>query len=176
VTTVTIHHLELRDTDPFYPKHASLEGIEVRHARVPSPELQRFLYRAVGGDYYWTDRLDWTRAQWLEASERWQLHVLYVQDTMAGYFNLEPRGVNVDIAYFGLLPQFAGKGLGGYLLSEAVRRARDLGATRVTVNTCSLDGPQALRNYEARGFRIHRTETLEKALPATSPSFWANDF
>jgi GNAT superfamily N-acetyltransferase len=175
VTTVTIHHLELRSDDPFHPKGSSLEGVEVRHAEMPSPELQRFLYRAIGGDYFWIDRLNWTRAQWLESCERWQLHVLYVRGTIVGYFNLEPRGSDVDIAYFGLLPQFAGMGLGGYLLTEAVQRARGLGATRVTVNTCNLDGPHALRNYQARGFRITHTETLEKTLPETSPSFWASD-
>lgn len=43
----------------------------------------------------------------------------------AGYFELEGKpGSDIEIAYFGLLPQFVGKGLGGYLLTEAVRRAR----------------------------------------------------
>ena len=53
---------------------------------------------------------------------------------------------SVEIAFFGLLPQFIGKGLGGYLLSEAIRKAWDLDASRVWVHTCTLDHPRALGN------------------------------
>ena len=60
--------------------------------------------------------------------------------------------------YFGLLPDFIGGGLGGALLTKAVERAFDLGATRAWVHTCSLDHPQALANYLARGMRVYRTE------------------
>ena len=177
MTAVTIHYLELLESDAFHPKTSSLEGTTVLHAQIPSPELQRFLYRAVGGEYHWTDKMNWSRSQWLEASQRWELHILYVEGTIAGYFDLEPQGdAGVEIAYFGLLPDFAGKGLGAHLLTAAVTRARALGATRVHVNTCSLDGPQALRNYEARGFRVHKTEVLEKALAAVSPAFWGSAF
>ena len=177
MTAVTIHHLELLESDTFHPKTSSLENFTVLHAQIPSPELQRFLYRTVGSEYHWTDKMNWSRAQWLEASQHWELHVLYVDGTIAGYVDLEPQGeAGVEIVYFGLLPDFAGKGLGAHLLTAAVIRARALGATRVHLNTCSLDGPTALRNYEARGFRVYRTETLEKELAAVSPSFWATAF
>jgi len=33
------------------------------------------------------------------------------------------------------------------------------GTQQVGVNTCSLDHPSALQNYQARGFEIVRTET-----------------
>lgn len=177
MTAITIHYLELLETHTFHPKTSSLENFTVLHAQIPSPELQRFLYRAVGSEYHWTDKMNWSRAQWLEACQHWELHVLYVSGTIAGYVDLEPQGeAGVEIVYFGLLPDFAGKGLGAHLLTAAVIRARALGATRVHLNTCSLDGPTALRNYEARGFRVYRTETLEKELAAVSPSFWATAF
>ena len=177
MTAVTIHYLELLESDVFHPKHSSLEGVTVMHAQLPSPELQRFLYRAIGGEYHWTDKLNWSRAQWLEACQHWELHILYVNGTMAGYFDLEPQGqAGVEILYFGLLPDFAGKGLGAHLLSTAVTRARALGATRVHVDTCSLDGPHALANYEARGFRVYKIEVFEKELAAVSPSFWTTAF
>ena len=57
---------------------------------------------------------------------------------------------DVEIAYFGLLPAFHGRGWGGALLEHALRRGFELGG-RVWVHTCSLDGPHALANYEARG-------------------------
>jgi GNAT superfamily N-acetyltransferase len=57
------------------------------------------------------------------------------------------------------LPQFVGKGLGGGLLSAAIENAWGAETNRVWVHTCSLDHPNALKNYQARGFQIYR-ETL----------------
>ena len=61
--------------------------------------------------------------------------------------------------YFGLGVRFIGKGMGGYLLSQANEKAWLLENTqRVWVHTCSLDHPSALKNYQARGFSIFKTE------------------
>lgn len=51
---------------------------------------------------------------------------------------------NVEIAYFGLLPRFIERGLGGALLTATVERAWAMGARRVWVHTCSLVHPSAL--------------------------------
>ena len=56
--------------------------------------------------------------------------------------------------YFGLAPGFIGRGLGGWLLTCAVRQAFAMGASRMLLNTCTLDAAQALPNYLARGFSI----------------------
>jgi len=136
--------------------------IEVKQAKIPCPELNRFLYTTVGADWQWTDRLGWTREQWLQYVDRAEMEtwVAYVAGTPAGYFELEMQpGANVEIAYFGLLPQFIGRGIGGYLLTVAVQRAWAMGAARVWVHTCMMDHPGALSNYQARGFRIFKEET-----------------
>lgn len=166
---------------------ASAAGIVVAAARVPSPEYSRFLYTSVGADCRWTDRLDWTRDRWrafLEqpGTETW---VAYDRGTPAGYIELDAQddGV-VEISYFGLLPAFRGRGIGGYLLSYGVARAWDLAARwpgrpptrRVWVHTCSLDGPHALATYESRGFLLFRTATEEEddtpAIGGGLPSGW----
>jgi GNAT superfamily N-acetyltransferase len=149
-------------------------GASVVRAEIPSPELNRFLYTAVGGQWYWSDRLSWTFADWLGYLDRPELEtwVLWVCGTPAGYVELEAQpATNVEVAYFGLLPKFVGRGLGGYLLSAGVERAWARGARRVWVHTCSLDGPNALANYLARGFRIYdqRTETLNLASAPPGP-------
>ena len=84
----------------------------------------------------------------------------YLRGTPAGYFELDDQDGDVEIAYFGLLPQFLGKGLGGGFLTAAVEKAWEMGAARVWVHTCSLDHPNALKNYQARGFQIYR-ESLD---------------
>jgi GNAT superfamily N-acetyltransferase len=78
----------------------------------------------------------------------------------------------VEIVYFGIMPQFVGKGLGGALLTAAVERAWQMGPTRVWVHTCSLDHPSALGNYLARGFRIFKQEIGHEDLPEQSPGPW----
>ncbi|MDQ3703486.1 MAG: GNAT family N-acetyltransferase [Chloroflexota bacterium] len=167
-----------------------VDGLHVVRAEVPSPDLNRFFYTAVGADWWWTDRLEWTDERWLAHLDRPQVEtwVGYVSGTPVGYFELEgppPRGDkadargDVEIAYFGLLPQFVGRGIGGALLTAAVQRAWTLAgearapgssepaaaAGRVWLHTCSLDSPRALANYRARGFRLDRTETQRQTLP-----------
>jgi GNAT superfamily N-acetyltransferase len=79
---------------------------------------------------------------------------------------------DIELASFGILPQFTGQGLGGHLLTCAVRRAWQGGASRVWLHTSSFDHPWALRNYLARGFRIVKTETSPKELPDGPPGPW----
>lgn len=146
---------ELRRSDP-WP-----DGFVVRQSSLPSPAVSRFLYATVGAGWQWVDRLEWTDAQWLDwlGRNEVQTWIGYSHGTPAGYFELELQPDNaVEIAYFGLLPQFFGKRLGGALLTRAVECAWAMGPARVWVHTCSLDHPSALANYRARGFRIFRED------------------
>jgi GNAT superfamily N-acetyltransferase len=138
------------------------------------PELNRFLYTAVGGDYLWIDRLPWTYAEWetwLERPEP-ETWLAYLNGTVAGYFELERQNDSVEISIFGLIPKFVGQGVGGVLLSRCIARAWELKPTRVWVHTCSLDGAQALANYQARGFKVFGQETKSENLPDQSPGAW----
>ena len=67
----------------------------------------------------------------------------------------------MEIDYFGLVPNFVGRGLGGAMLTRAVGEAWALGAKRVWLHTCTLDSPRALPGYKARGFTPYKTERLE---------------
>ncbi len=172
ITDVTTYYLEMTDPNALRPKLSAYPGLSIDQAQRPSPELNRFLYTAVGGDWYWTDRLPWTYQEWQKWVDRPELKtwVAYVSGTPAGYFELEalPDG-SVEIASFGLLPSFIGRGLGGHLLTIAVQDAWHMGAARVWLHTCTLDHPYALRNYRARGFRVFRKSTVPQDVPADTP-------
>lgn len=187
-TTVDVTTWSLEQTSPGdlapSPVPGAGSGVRIERAGVPSPEFSRFLYTAVGGDWMWTDRLAWTYERWRHWLEREEpgaveTWVLYVDGTPAGYAELEtqPDAV-VEIAQFGLLPAFIGRGLGGHLLSVGTARAWDLAdrvpgrepTRRVGVRTCSLDGEAALANYRARGFRVSGTRVrTEPARPVVGP-------
>lgn len=121
----------------------------------------RFLYAAVGGRYQWVDRLAWTDDQVRRHLERpdISIQVLYIGGAPAGYFELEPHpDGSVEIAYFGLMQEFLGQGLGKMLVSCAIDRAWEKGANRVWLHTCTLDDPAAMPNYLKRGFQPYKTE------------------
>lgn len=124
--------------------------------------FHRYLYAEVGRAYHWVDRLAWTDEETRAhlASPTVALWVLYFSGSPAGYFELKRHeDDSVEIAYFGLLPEFKRRGLGKHLLSEACRQAWSGGARRVWLHTCTLDDAAALPNYKARGFVPYRTET-----------------
>jgi ribosomal protein S18 acetylase RimI-like enzyme len=55
-----------------------------------------------------------------------------------------------------VLDQFQGRGLGKHLLSHGIEHAWQMGAERVWLHTCNLDGEHALENYTKRGFHVFR--------------------
>jgi GNAT superfamily N-acetyltransferase len=129
-----------------------------------SPAMFRYLYAEVGRAFRWTDRLSWTdeRITGHLADPRTSIWLLSWQDLPAGYFELREHDEgSVEIAYFGLLPSFIGRGWGKYLLTRAAAAAWDLNPFRIWLHTCTLDHPAALPNYIKRGFYPVREETYE---------------
>lgn len=143
--------------------------LEVRRAELPSPEFARFLYTGVGGPWWWVDRLGWDFARWdvhLRRAEL-QLWVAWVRGTPAGFGELLRRGSEVELSYFGLMPDFMGQGIGPRLLHAVVARAwaTDAEIARVHLSTCELDGPAARRTYERAGFRVYGERRERPVLP-----------
>jgi ribosomal protein S18 acetylase RimI-like enzyme len=174
-TNITVYHLEMTDPRDLRPKRSALAEVMVRRVEGPFPELNRFFYSAVGGDWYWMERLAWAYDKWMNYVDRPELQtwVGSVAGVPFGYFELEVQaGGNVEIVYFGLLPQFIGRGLGGHLLTAAAERAWEAGARRVWLHTCTLDHPSALANYQARGFRVFKEVQKTEDLPAQPPGPW----
>jgi GNAT superfamily N-acetyltransferase len=170
-------YLEMRSPDGLRPSARVPPDVLLVRAAIPSPELGRFLYTAVGGAWYWRDRLVWSYQQWLDWLSRPEVEtwVAYERGTPAGYFELELQPLsNAEITYFGLLPAFAGRGLGGYLLTQATSRAWSVAGPggRVWVHTCTLDHPGALPNYLARGYTVFKVEEHTLDLPETPPGSW----
>ena len=172
---ITTYYLEMKSPEELRPALLDDPAVEVRRSEIPCPELNRFFYTAVGGDWFWVERLSWNYEKWARYVERpgFETWICYLRGTPCGYFTLERQEKgNVEIRNFGLLPRFTGKGLGGHLLTEAVRKAWEGGAKRVWVHTCSLDHPGALGNYLGRGFKLYKTEVSEKEIPEKTPGPW----
>jgi ribosomal protein S18 acetylase RimI-like enzyme len=167
--------LELPSRADLLPPAVIPPNLTLAPLPVPSPELNRFFYVHVGHEWSWVDRLPWSRDQWMErlSTPGYQTLVLSVDGVPAGYAELSTApGGAIEIAYFGLLPQWTGRGLGAAALTLVVLHAWSLGAARILVNTCSLDHPRALDNYRARGFRVVKTREWVKEVPDLPPTPW----
>ena len=120
------------------------------------------LYDAVGSNYHWYGMHARPAAEteaWI-GHERAELWVPMAKGWPQGFVLLdgsEPPAT--EIAYFGLVPEAVGRGLGRWFLGWAVDRAWSIpGTERLTVNTCTLDHPRALPNYLRAGFTVLRRE------------------
>jgi GNAT superfamily N-acetyltransferase len=147
--------------EDLHPAAAPGGDVRVERVRHCPAHFYRFLYSEVGRTYHWVDRLGWSDTQ-IRAhlgAPGVSVWALYVEGAPGGYFELARQDEGaVEIAYFGLLPELIGRGLGRYLLTVAVERAWSEGARRVWLHTCTLDDPAALPNYLRRGFRPYKTE------------------
>ena len=158
---VTRTYLEMRSPSDLQAALSNDPLITVELESNCSVELFRFLYREVGRNYFWTDRLPWTNeeiAAYL-AQPAVSLWVMKYDGEIVGYFELKQcEDDSTEIAYFGLMPQFIGRGLGKHLLTRAVEQAWADGANFVWLHTCTDDDPAALPNYLKRGFKPFKTE------------------
>lgn len=170
---ISVWHLELF-------QNRNIQGVDDRPYSLArqtelSPEFNRYLYTAVGSQWYWLDRLNWSHNDWknyLQGPEV-EVWVAYQQADPIGYFELALQASkSVEITYFGLLPSFIGRGLGGKFLDDAIHKAFILGGNRVWLHTCTLDHPRALQNYQSKDFKVFKEEQFTTQLPANNLEPW----
>ena len=130
----------------------------------PDFQLNKFFYKQIGQKYRWIDRLIWNEKKWIEYVNNSDVKtfILKEKNNLAGYFEqiFHKEKLDCEIAYFGILEDYFGNKLGGYLLSEAIKKSFRFGAKRTWVHTCSMDHKYALKNYLSRGMKIFKTEVL----------------
>jgi len=172
---VTTTFLEMLSQKHFKSKILDRDDVWVKKVEIPTPVLNHFFFVNVGRPWKWYSRLKWTLADWKALVEKdtvttW---IGYTKGSPFGYIELVRQDDSVEIAFFGLLPQYIGMGLGGFLLSEAIRLAWELTPRRVWVHTCSLDHKFALDNYLARGLTIYKKEKKTEQIPDDDDPIWS---
>ncbi|MEE4238264.1 MAG: GNAT family N-acetyltransferase [Anderseniella sp.] len=143
--------------------------LALMHVVDPTVSFYRYLYHEVGKDYYWVDRKALNDDQLAEAinADGVSVYVAYCAGNPAGYFEIDARDPEKAwLAYFGLLPEFHGMGIGKWLLSEAVRTAWAGKLQSLHVETCTLDAPHALALYQKLGFKPYERRDKTMTVPA----------
>ncbi|HXV26010.1 MAG TPA: GNAT family N-acetyltransferase [Alphaproteobacteria bacterium] len=160
VTYLEMHKPPTRPTVPAPP----VGKIALLRAERPTISYYRYLYNTVGEPWLWWERrlLPDPELERIIHDPLVEIYVLYVDGVPAGYAELDRRNQeNVELAYFGLVPQFIGRKLGPFLLNWAVDTAWFHQPKRLWVNTNNLDHPKALQIYQKAGFVPYRQETKE---------------
>lgn len=132
-----------------------------QRAHDPTPSFYRYLYQTVGEPWLWFERrrFDDDALRAIIQDKNIGVYVLYCGGVPAGFSEIDarpqgskPRDTTL-LAYFGLVPDFIGRGLGRFFLEATIRVAREqFPADHLIVRTCTLDHPAALPLYQKCGF------------------------
>ena len=155
--------LELRDLKNLKAHSFNKSKFMVKKI-LPDFQLNKFFYKRVGKKHRWIDRLSWSDEKWINyiSNKNLETYVICKHDDLAGFFELlyNPKLKETEISYFGLLEEYIGKGIGGYALGEAIKKSFKKNIDRVWLHTCTLDHPNALKNYIARGMTVFKKENI----------------
>lgn len=154
---VVITYLEMTEqpTRPTVPM--PLGSYALLKLENPPVGYYRYLYNTVGEPWFWWERRqmdDATLAPLIQDPDI-DIYVIHAGGVPAGYAEFNRKNLPVvGINYFGLAPEFIGRGLGKYFMNWAVDQAWSYpGTEKITVDTCSLDHPRALATYQQAGFK-----------------------
>ena len=117
---VTVTYLNLNtlvEAAPTIPSQIS--NLTLLRAKNPTVSFYRYLYYQVGEPWLWYERrgMPDTDLHAIITNDAVAIHVLYIEGTPAGYVELDNRVPSeVEIAYFGLLPEYIGCKLGPWFL------------------------------------------------------------
>lgn len=161
--------LEMTDPGQLVPGRPSPTPLDLEEVGPESAGLIRAVYVRIWEPLGSGGRIIWTDERWADELSRPAVRtwVARVEGTVVGFVELEAAASgDVGIVVFGLVPDFQSKGFGGAFLTRATETAWDLGSStgtptkRVWLQTSSSDHPNALTNYQRRGFQVFRTTPL----------------
>ena len=167
--TVSVTRTYVRMQHASALKPALINDPRLTFARLASCDVAkaRTYYQGVGAAWNWNDRNRWSDAEYQAYLDRpgLTLWLLKFGADDAGFVEIEQHSDgSVEIALFGLLPRYFGRGFGKHLLTCAVRTCWDMAPHTVWLHTCTLDSPRALPNYLKRGFTPYREEKYQTVI------------
>ena len=156
-----VTHLAMEAPPALEPSAPPAPGVTLDRRRTMAVADYLRLYRAIGDDWLWWNRLTWDEDELAIqiASDETEIYVAAADGEEIGLIelNLQPAP-DIEIRYFGVIPSRIGTGLGSWLLAHALTAAWRHRPQRVILNTCTLDHPGALAFYQRHGFAITRSE------------------
>ena len=164
IIKVDRNYLEINSIKELNNSKKPSENCNLQLVDPPDFQINKFFYKQIGKDHRWVDRLSWNAKSWIDYVEdnKVKTYVLRDKEDPIGYFEqiFHFEKNSCEIAYFGILKEYYGKKYGGFLLTKSIENSFMAGFKRVWLHTCSLDHKFALKNYQARGMKIFKSETV----------------
>lgn len=158
IRETTVTHLDMH-AEPRLPTVATPPGkFALMRVEKPPVHFYRYLYNTIGRDYFWVSRRNLSDEALCTIihNDDVEIYVLWLNGAPVGFTEIDFRMMpDADLCFLGIMPEFIGKGIGRFLLCEAIRIAWSRGPERLTVQTCTLDHPRALRLYQRHGFNAY---------------------
>lgn len=139
------------------------KGLSVSALKADNPVEYLSMYKAVGEDFNWVDRLIMPTEKLMSILQDVNTEILVLRQdgNIAGFSELHHISAKeIEIVYFGLTRSYAGKGLGFLFLSYIIAHAWIYPIERLWLHTCDLDHPAALPLYQKAGFVVYKTERI----------------
>jgi ribosomal protein S18 acetylase RimI-like enzyme len=165
-----ITYLEMLARPNAPPIPAPHARLALMRAEACTVSFYRYLYETVGTPWLWFERrlVDDDALAATIQKPTVEIFVLHVGGVPAGYFELDtatPR--QTELCYFGLVPQFIGRGFGPFLLQAAIEHAWSRPIDRFWVHTRTFDHPKALGYYQRAGFVVYARQKVRFEDPRT---------
>ncbi|AXS41479.1 GNAT family N-acetyltransferase [Breoghania sp. L-A4] len=157
-TASVVTYLEMRARPEPNPRDAT--GLSLHRVDAAESDWYRGLFRRIGADWLWSERLAMSEADLkaILADPAVEIYSLIRRGREAGMVELDFRDPeNVELGYFGLVPEAIGSGAGRWMMEQALDEVWARPRTRrFWVHTCTLDAPGALGFYQACGFTPYK--------------------
>lgn len=160
----TVTYLEMTEKPTRVPAPMPAAKLALLRAERCTVSFYRYLYATVGEPWVWYERRIWSDQRLAEhlARPEIEIYVLYAWAVPAGFFELERTAAGeTELCYFGLAPDFIGRGFGAWFLNAAIDTAWLGNPKRVWVHTCTFDHPRALGLYQRCGFKVYQRRSVE---------------
>lgn len=158
---IAITYLEMQDEPQPRELTPPATNVLIAPALKPTVSFYRYLYNTVGAPWLWYERrlMSDEQLRALIQNPQVEIYVLYVDGVPAGYAELDRRHeTDIELAYFGIMPEFIGQRLGPFFLDWIIDKAWSYQPQRFWLHTCTLDHPKALAVYQQAGFVPYKRE------------------
>jgi GNAT superfamily N-acetyltransferase len=152
-----VTYLEMR-APRSYPK-SQTSTFSTRHVERPDVDWYRRLFRAIGEPWLWFSRLRMSddELQRILSDPAVDVFALSCEGNDQGLLEFDHRNFpDIEVAFFGVLPELIGKGAGRALLTHGLEVEWRHRPERIWLHTCTADHPGALSFYRKFGFEPYK--------------------
>lgn len=172
MTPVTITYLQMLSKPENCVVKPPKNDIRVEQVKDPPVPFYLDMYGAIGEKWNWSERKKLTDEQvrGIIRHPDVYIYVLRWKGRIVGFAELDSRNTSdIELKYFGLVPDCIGKGFGTYFLNWTIQAAWNMDPDRFWLHTCTNDHPRALDTYIKAGFNVYKEETkAEKSVSDTN--------